>query len=46
MNLLSNACKFQKEGIIYVRARVFQTGKERDAVMIEIEVEDKGIGIA
>ena len=46
MNLLSNACKFQREGIIEVIPRVVMQNQERDEVMIEVSVKDEGIGIA
>ena len=46
MNLLSNACKSQLTGIIYVNARVIVEEYGSDAALIEISVEDKGVGIA
>jgi signal transduction histidine kinase len=41
LNLLSNACKFTKEGEVSLRAR--KTGNGRD--MVEVAVADTGIGM-
>jgi hypothetical protein len=41
LNLLSNACKFTRDGAIHLSARE----ADRDAGWVEIEVRDSGIGM-
>ncbi|MET0334079.1 MAG: PAS domain S-box protein [Rhizobacter sp.] len=44
LNFLSNAIKFSEQGRIDLQARVVQAAE--DAVMLRIEVQDRGIGIS
>ena len=47
MNLLSNACKFQTVGTIFVKARVLFERSDLDTgSFVQVIVEDSGIGIA
>ena len=41
LNLLSNACKFTKEGVVKLRVRKVANGRD----WIELAVSDTGIGI-
>ncbi len=43
LNLLSNACKFTKDGEVWIRARRLPDG---EGGSIELEVKDTGIGIS
>ena len=50
MNLLSNACKFQQNGTIKVKAWVSEgissiSSQHETATFINVKVKDKGIGI-
>jgi signal transduction histidine kinase/ActR/RegA family two-component response regulator len=44
LNFLSNAIKFSEQGAVRLRARVVQAASS--AVMLQVEVQDNGIGIS
>ena len=46
LNLLLNACKFQKEGKLVVTSRLVEESSQEDkSQMLEISVSDCGVGI-
>ncbi|MES9962262.1 MAG: two-component regulator propeller domain-containing protein [Candidatus Sedimenticola sp. 20ELBAFRAG] len=45
INLLGNAVKFTKEGVVTLRAKTLPIAGESPMVILQIEVEDNGVGI-
>ena len=46
INLMGNAAKFTKEGLIGVGVRIIEEDQTNKCLMLEFEVYDTGIGIA
>lgn len=44
LNLLSNACKFTEQGIIYISAKR-ETAADKDIDWVEFKIQDNGIGM-
>ena len=45
LNLLTNACKFQKKGKVHVRSSLKKLDEQDNDFALEVKVIDKGIGI-